>query len=246
MLAALWSNDLFFIFLRISVSLYSWTIQKAYLSSTFYSWYFAVGFVIRGGKSWSLWKCWPKLPKCLCRLDQRAGSVRPGREADASPHIWVCFFSWILLSIIYLYSLSLLSFLVSIGRPMHLLISAVCIFSWILLFINIYLFIIVVIISIIYREAGVSPRIFSCSFYICLKAVALSSVLNFFVVKKITTSNINIIITLNKYFFDWMSNVKTAAYHKNVFVFQARRANYYVQKWAYTAHRAVYTLRQQL
>ena len=133
MLAALWSNDLFFIFLRISVSLYSWTIQKAYLSSTFYSWYFAVGFVIRGGESSWLWKCWPKLPKCLCRLDQRAGSVRPGREADASPHIWVCFFSWILLSIIYLYSLSLLSFLVSIGRPMHLLISAVCIFSWILL-----------------------------------------------------------------------------------------------------------------
>ena len=205
MLAALWSNDLFFIFLRFSVSLYNWTIQKRIcrvLSPTGLiknSWSFAVGFVIRGGKSWSLWKCWPKLPKCLCRLDQRDGSVRPGREADASPHIWVCFFSWILLSIIYLYSLSLLSFLVSIGRPMHLLISAVCIFSWILLFINIYLFIIVVIISIIYREAGVSPRIFSCSFYICLKAIALSSVLNFFVVKKITTSNINIIIILNKY-----------------------------------------------
>ena len=98
MLAALWSNDLFFIFLRFSVSLYNWTIQKRIcrvLSPTGLiknSWSFAVGFVIRGGKSWSLWKCWPKLPKCLCRLDQRAGSVRPGRGAGASPHICSLYF----------------------------------------------------------------------------------------------------------------------------------------------------------
>ena len=98
MLAALWSNDLFFIFLRFSVSLYNWTIQKRIcrvLSPTGLiknSWSFAVGFVIRGGKSWSLWKCWPKLPKCLCRLDQRDELVRPGREAGASPHIWICIF----------------------------------------------------------------------------------------------------------------------------------------------------------
>ena len=138
MLAALWSNDLFFIFLRFSVSLYNWTIQKRIcrvLSPTGLiknSWSFAVGFVIRGGKSWSLWKCWPKLPKCLCRLDQRDGSVRPGREADASPHIWVCFFSWILSLII-------------------------------------YLFIIAIIISSIYREADASPHI--CSFYYFLNII---------------------------------------------------------------------------
>ena len=154
MLAALWSNDLFFIFLRFSVSLYNWTIQKRIcrvLSPTGLiknSWSFAVGFVIRGGKSWSLWKCWPKLPKCLCRLDQRAGSVRPGREVGASPHIWVCIF---------------------------------------------FLDIIIVKYLLIYH------RYYHFYYLFVALSVAFSSVLNFFVVKKITMSNINIIITLNKY-----------------------------------------------